>query len=143
MLSEKCWGSYVCCEPTTCSDRPFLLPFPTAATQTPTTSPTPSPTVPQPPLAEYKKCPTPYQLGTEYDDIGYIVARTYDSQDQEPKCEAPGTNNGPPGGPVDANSLDTQNIISCQRQDVAGAAAAPSRHRCCQLYPRSLSAVFL
>ena len=109
----------------------------------PPNPPPPPPPVPQPPLAEYKKCPTPYQLGTEYDDIGYIVARTYDSQDQVPKCEAPGTNNGPPGGPVDANSLDTQNIISCQRQDVAGAAAAPSRHRCCQLYPRSLSAVFL
>ena len=109
----------------------------------PPNPPPPPPPVPQPPLAEYKKCPTPYQLGTKYDDIGYIVARTYDSQDQEPKCEAPGTNNGPPGGPVDANSLDTQNIISCQRQDVAGAAAAPSRHRCCQLYPRSLSAVFL
>merc|ERR1719352_2169777 len=95
-------------------------PSPTAETQTPTTSPTPSPTVPQPPLATFKKCPTPYQLGTKYDDIGYIVALTYDSQNQVPKCEAPGTDNGPPGGPVDANFLDTQNIISCKQQDVDG-----------------------
>merc|ERR1719181_1417049 len=92
---------------------------PAPETQTPTTSPTPSPTVPPPPLAQFKKCPTPYQLGTKYDDIGYIVANTYDSQNQEPKCEAPGTDNGPAGA-VDANNLDTQNIISCKQQDVDG-----------------------
>ena len=104
--------------------------------------PNPPPPPPPVPLPTFSKCPTPYQLGTEYNDIGYIVANTYDSQKQEPKCEAPGTNNGPSGA-VDANSLDTQNIISCHEQVVDGAAAAPSRHRCCQLYPRSLSAAFL
>ncbi len=90
----------------------------------------------------YEECPTPYKLGTEYNDIGYIIANTYDHAEQMPKCEAPGTNNGPDGA-VDANSFDTQNIIECHQQVVAGAAAAPSRHRCCQLYPRSLSAAFL
>merc|ERR1712025_1497366 len=67
----------------------------------------------------YEECPTPYKLGTEYNDIGYIIANTYDHAEQMPKCEAPGTNNGPDGA-VDANSFDTQNIIECHQQVVAG-----------------------
>ena len=59
-------------------------------------------------------------------DIDIVVANTYNSQGQKPKC---GTHNGA----VDPNTLDTQNIVDCQLQKVAGAAAAPSRHRCYQL----------
>ena len=80
----------------------------------------------------FEECPHPHSDN----DIDIVVANTYNSQGQKPKC---GTHNGP----VDPNTLDTQNIVECHQQIVAGAAAAPSRHRCCQLYPRSLSAVFL
>ena len=59
-------------------------------------------------------------------DIDIVVANTYNSQGQKPKC---GTHNGA----VDPNTLDTQNIVECHQQIVAGAAAAPSRHRCYQL----------
>merc|ERR1739838_975342 len=67
----------------------------------------------------FEECPTPYKLGTEYENIGYIIANTYDYAEQSPKCEAPGTDDGPPGA-VDANSFDTQNIIECPKQIVAG-----------------------
>ena len=50
-------------------------------------------------------------------DIDIVVANTYNSAGQKPKC----------GTPL------TQNIVECHQQIVAGAAAAPSRHRCCQL----------
>merc|ERR1712037_187560 len=46
-------------------------------------------------------------------DIDIVVANTYNSQGQKPKC---GTHNGA----VDPNTLDTQNIVDCQLQKVAG-----------------------
>merc|ERR1712224_1029455 len=38
----------------------------------------------------YEECPTPYKLGTEYNDIGYIIANTYDHAEQMPKSRRPG-----------------------------------------------------
>merc|ERR1712072_1468409 len=46
-------------------------------------------------------------------DINIVVANTYNSQEEKPKC---GTHNGP----VDPNTLDTQNIVDCHQQIVAG-----------------------
>ena len=80
----------------------------------------------------WEECPTPYEMGFGGDKIGYIIANTYDQAEQSPKCEAPGTDNGPKGA-VNPNNFDTQNIVECHQQIVAGAAAAPSRHRCYQL----------
>merc|ERR1711934_677780 len=63
----------------------------------------------------WEECPTPYILGTDYEDIGNIVALTYDSQGEKPKCGPTG-----PDGAVDANVLDTQNIIECHQKLEAG-----------------------
>ena len=65
----------------------------------------------------WSECPTPYEMGFGGDKIGYIIANTYDYAEQSPKCEAPGTKNGPKGA-VDPNSFDTQNIIECHQQVV-------------------------
>ena len=70
----------------------------------------------------WEECPHPHADN----DIDIVVANTYNSQEQKPKC-------GTHDGPVDPNTLDTQNIVECHQQIVAGAAAAPSRHRCYQL----------
>ena len=79
----------------------------------------------------WSECPTPYEMGFGGDKIGYIIANTYDYAEQSPKCEAPGTKNGPKGA-VDPNSFDTQNIIECHQQVTNGAAAANT------LYPSLL-----
>ena len=71
----------------------------------------------------WEECPHPHSDN----DIDIVVANTYNSQEQKPKCGP----TGPDG--VDPNTLDTQNIVECHQQIVAGAAAAPSRHRCYQL----------
>merc|ERR1712010_323450 len=67
----------------------------------------------------WSECPTPYEMGFGGDKIGYIIANTYDSAGQSPKCQAPGTFNGPDGA-VDPNSFDTQNIIECHVQEIEG-----------------------
>eukprot|EP00235_Prasinoderma_singulare_P008080 CAMPEP_0119168310 /NCGR_PEP_ID=MMETSP1315-20130426/7121_1 /TAXON_ID=676789 /ORGANISM="Prasinoderma singularis, Strain RCC927" /LENGTH=115 /DNA_ID=CAMNT_0007161813 /DNA_START=217 /DNA_END=561 /DNA_ORIENTATION=+ len=67
----------------------------------------------------WSECPTPYEMGFGGDKIGYIIANTYDYAEQSPKCEAPGTDNGPDGA-VDPNSFDTQNIIECHQQVTNG-----------------------
>merc|ERR1739847_1123 len=67
----------------------------------------------------WEECPTPYEMGFGGDKIGYIIANTYDSAGQSPKCMAPGTNNGPDGA-VNPNNFDTQNIIECHVQDAEG-----------------------
>jgi len=67
----------------------------------------------------WSECPTPYEMGFGGDKIGYIIANTYDYAEQSPKCEAPGTDNGPDGA-VDPSSFDTQNIIECHQQVTNG-----------------------
>ena len=57
----------------------------------------------------WEECPHPHSDN----DIDIVVANTYNSAGQKPKC----------GTPL------TQNIVECHQQIVAGAAAAPSRHR--------------
>ena len=84
----------------------------------------------------WSECPTPYEMGFGGDKIGYIIANTYDSAGQSPKCQAPGTFNGPDGA-VDPNSFDTQNIIECHVQETEGAAAANT------LYPSLLPTLLI
>jgi hypothetical protein len=57
----------------------------------------------------FEECPHPHSDN----DIDIVVANTYNSQGQKPKC---GTHNGP----VEPNTLDTQNIVECHQQIVAG-----------------------
>merc|ERR1712021_123493 len=77
----------------------------------------------------FEECPTPYEMGFGGDKIGYIIANTYDQAGQSPKCEAPGTNNGPDGA-VDPNSFDTQNIIKCHVQWPLPTAPTGPEYKC-------------
>merc|ERR1712025_1346236 len=38
----------------------------------------------------YEECPTPYKLGTEYNDIGYIIAKHMTTRNRCPSARRPG-----------------------------------------------------